>query len=43
MEVEALYKSNVMVLKGVNLMLFSTIYISDGLEMSQFFSCTQWS
>ena len=42
MEVEVLYKSNVMVLKGVNLMLFSTIYISDGLEMSQFCLYTQW-
>ena len=38
-----LYNSNVMVLKGVNLMLFSTVYVSDGLERSQFCSYTQWS
>ena len=43
MEVEVLYNSNVMVLKEVNLMLFSTVYISDGLEMSQFCSYTQYN
>ena len=32
MEVCTLYNSNVMVLKGVNVMLFSTVYLSDGLE-----------
>ena len=32
MDVCTLYNSNVMVLKGVNLILFSTMYISDGLE-----------
>ena len=31
MEVKALYNSNVMVLKGVKLMLFSTMCNSDGL------------
>ena len=36
MEGDTLYNSNVMVLKGVNLMLFSTVYVSDGSEMSQF-------
>ena len=36
MEVDTLYNSKVMVLKGVNLMLFSTVYVSDGLERSQF-------
>ena len=35
MEVCTLYNSNVMVLKGVNLMLFFTVYVSDGLERSQ--------
>ena len=43
MEVCKLYNSNVMVMKGVNLMLFSTVYVSDGLERSQFCSYTQWS
>ena len=43
MEVNTLYNSNVMVLKGVNLMLFSTVCISNGPKMSQFCSYTQWS
>ena len=43
MEVDTLYNSKVMVLKGVNLMLFSTVYVSDGLERSQFCLYTQWS
>ena len=43
MEVDTLYNSNVMVLKEVKLMLFYTMYVSDGLERSQFCSYTQWS
>ena len=43
MEVVTLYDSKVMVLKGVNLMLLSTMYISADLEMSQFCLYTQWS
>ena len=38
-----LYGRNVMVLKGVNLMLFSTVQVSDGPERSQFCLYTQWS
>ena len=37
------YNSNVMVLKGVNVMLFSTVHVSDGLERSQFCLYTWWS
>ena len=37
------YDSSVMVLKEVNSKTLSTVYVSDGLESSQFCSYTQWS